>query len=1010
MKDTLRRNPIPVALQMEGTLGSCADTNTAATEAHLRPSLSDHPMLWWNYDLKNGKQSQEMGATSIAHKENSKSMCRMLSLMAAGTLLFSPPANLFAAEAALPPTDWLINPAPFLAQIHFDAGKHELTLENGLTRRTLRLAPNAATIDYSSLVTGEQMLRATGPEARVTLNGTEYAVGGLEGQPIQNYLEADWIDTLRANPAAYQFADWNEEPVTARFAWQKRPEWLSRDLPWPAPGRQVTLRFVPPVEASARLSGKVLFEESFTGQMDSSWKIRVSDRNSRSSFSNEGRPGEIYTPPDTAVYAEHPWPAGAVSAEVTVDAGDDALSNAWGPGLALVTPGGTVTFIVRPNQLCYEANGTLSDVAFDRTKPVTLRVRLEGKMAYCEASQGGENFKTIATVDCPKIPTALRVGKVGRDGVDFDSAAGDPLVRCHVLHVVLREAELAGHLATARKDLPEIDVHYVIYDGIPLIEKWLTIRNTTGSAVRVNKLISETLNVNETEGIADPNINMELPSLYVESDYAFLAMNGKSANKQTVKWLTDPSYETQTSYFHEGICRLEVAPEFGPDTDVAPGETMTSVRAFELFRDGSDRERRGLEQRRMYRVVAPWSQENPVMIHLISSDPAVIHRIIDQAAEVGVEMIILSFGSGMNLESTDPAYWAKYRTVADYARSKGIVIGGYSLLASRSAATEADNCQGPGNRIRYGVMPCLGSVWGEEYLSHIKSFMTNTGFAAFENDGSYPGDTCAATNHPGHHGLADSQWVQFHAMAGLYQWCCGHGIYLNVPDWYFLNGSTKTAMGYRESNWSLPRAEQEIIERQNVYDGTWEKTSSMGWMMVPLTQYQGGGAAATIEPLHEHLPHYEARLADLLGAGVQACYRGPRIYDTDDTKAVVKKWITFYKQHREVLDADLIHLRRPDGRDWDGFLHVNPQGKEKGLAMFYNPLAEPIERHIRVPLYYAGLTDQVLVRQENDAPEKIALARDDAVELTVKIPARGRTWFVFTAPADDAESSHQKKY
>ena len=30
--------------------------------------------------------------------------------------------------------------------------------------------------------------------------------------------------------------------------------------------------------------------------------------------------------------------------------------------------------------------------------------------------------------------------------------------------------------------------------------------------------------------------------------------------------------------------------------------------------------------------------------------------------------------------------------------------------------------------------------------------------------------------------------------------------------------------------------EQEIIERQNVYDGTWEKTASMGWMFVPLTQ------------------------------------------------------------------------------------------------------------------------------------------------------------------------------
>ena len=95
-------------------------------------------------------------------------------------------------------------------------------------------------------------------------------------------------------------------------------------------------------------------------------------------------------------------------------------------------------------------------------------------------------------------------------------------------------------------------------------------------------------------------------------------------------------------------------------------------------------------------------------------------------------------------------------------------------------------------------------------------------------------------------------------MAELYQWCRGKGIYLTVPDWYFLNGSSKTAMGYKEEDWSLPRADQEIIERQNIYDGTWEKTNSMGWMFVPLTQYHGGGAAATIEPFCDHLDHYEA--------------------------------------------------------------------------------------------------------------------------------------------------------
>jgi hypothetical protein len=171
----------------------------------------------------------------------------------------------------------------------------------------------------------------------------------------------------------------------------------------------------------------------------------------------------------------------------------------------------------------------------------------------------------------------------------------------------------------------------------------------------------------------------------------------------------------------------------------------------------------------------------------------------------------------------------------------------------------------------------------------------------------------------------------------------------------------------------------------------------MGWMFVPLTEYQGGGAAATIEPLKDHLPHYEARLADLFGAGVQACYRGPRLYDSDDTKAVVKKWVAFYKEHRAILDSDIIHLRRPDARDWDACLHVNPQLSERALAVFYNPLDTPIERRIRLPLYYTGLTDKAVVRYENGATQVLQLERDCSADLNITIPTHSRTWLVVKA-------------
>ena len=264
----------------------------------------------------------------------------------------------------------------------------------------------------------------------------------------------------------------------------------------------------------------------------------------------------------------------------------------------------------------------------------------------------------------------------------------------------------------------------------------------------------------------------------------------------------------------------------------------------------------------------------------------------------------------------------------------------------------------------------------------------------FENDGSYPGDPCASTQHNGHKGYADSQWQQWKRISTFYQWCRANGIYLNVPDWYFLSGSNKTPMGYVETNWSLPRAYQEIIERQNIYDGTWQKTPTMGFMFVPLTQYHGGGEAATIEPLSEHLEHYETRLRNLFGAGVQACYRGPRLYDTEETRQLVARWVDFYKRYRPILDSDIIHLRRPDGQDWDGILHVNPQLKQKAFLSVYNPLDQPIEKEIRVPLYYTGLTEQAIVKEQDGEGKPYTLARDYSIRLKIRIPAKGYNWYV----------------
>jgi len=690
-------------------------------------------------------------------------------------------------------SDWLIGSSHQKSTCTRAADGRVITLDNGLIRRIFRLGPNAATVGFDNLMTGQSLLRAVKPEAKVELDGVPYAIGGLSGQPDLAYLRPEWLDRMNADPGAFQYSGYESGPTLASFGWKRVRH--SDDRPWPAPGCALTLRFSPPA----------------------------------------------------------------------------------------------------------------------------------GKLA----------------------------------GVS-------------------------------------IDVHYEMYDGLPVICKWLSIHNLGAKPVRLDRFTSEILGVVESESVVDPTERWMPPNIEALSDYAFGGGTPHNSN-HTTYWTTDPEYKTQVSYELKTPCVLESRPPLGPGVEIAAQSSFATFRTFELAYDSTDRERRGLALRRLYRTLAPWATENPLMLHLTSTNPQIAKAAIDQCAEVGFEMVIFSFGSGLNMEDVSPANIAKFKALADYAHGKGLQIGGYSLLASRHISEEDDVINpktGKTGGAIFGNSPCLGSKWGLAYFQHIKTFLEQTGFDLLEHDGSYPGDVCASTTHPGHKGLEDSQWTQFQQISEFYRWCRGRGIYLNVPDWYFLSGSNKTAMGYRESNWSLPRAEQHIHARQNLYDGTWEKAPSMGWMFTPLVEYQGGGAAATIEPLHEHLPDYEQHLANNLGFGAQACYRGPRLYDMPETKAVVVKWVQWFKKHRAILESDVIHLRRADARDLDAILHVNPSLPEKGLAVFYNPTSATITREIDLPLHYTGLKSRARIRMEDGLEKTYTLDRAGDVRLFVTVKPQSQTWLV----------------
>ncbi len=726
----------------------------------------------------------------------------LLELFHASALAQATPAESLAdsPRADSPSPDWLLDGSPYRARAHRSEAGDELVLENGLLRRVWRLQPNAACVALDNQMTDQSLLRSVRPEARVTVDGQAYDVGGLVGQPNHAYLTPEWLSSMTADPKALRFTRLKIDTPQPRFAW-KQVRRHAPDAQWPPRGVRVRMFFELPAPAE--------------------------------------------------------------------------------PARETVAP--------------------------------------------------------------------------------F-----------------------------------EVEVAYELYDGIPLMSKWITVHNRSDRTITVDRFRGEELAVVEHSNFVEAPAGVPIPRpdyLHVETDFAFGGFNHEQANRHAVRWDVDPLYETQVNYLKQTPCLLVCEPSEGPAQEVAAGGRFEGFRAFELVHDGTDRERQALALRRMYRTIAPWVTENPLMHHMRTADPAEVRRAIDDAAAVGFEMIILSFGSGFDVENRDPEYARQWREIADYAHGKGIELGGYSLLSSRRIGNGQDIVSPPGQQPTHGNCPALTSEWGQAYFKQLHHFFEQTGFDVLEHDGPYPGDVDVTPRPPLQKGALDSRWAQWRVTRDFYVWCRERGVYLNAPDYYYLAGTNKCGMGYREVNWSLPRAQQLIHTRQNIFDGTWSKTPSMGWMFVPLSEYHGGGAAATIEPLDQHRDHYRQMLQANLAMGVQACYRGPRLFDTEATKQMVAENVAWFKKYRDILESDVVHGRRADGQDLDWVLHVNPRLAEKGMLVVFNPGQQTVRKTLDVNLYYTGITDEATVAASDATPVKLRLGRDYRVRVPVEVPPGGMAWY-----------------
>jgi hypothetical protein len=576
--------------------------------------------------------------------------------------------------------------------------------------------------------------------------------------------------------------------------------------------------------------------------------------------------------------------------------------------------------------------------------------------------------------------------------------------------VTFHFAPPAGALAPLQ-DLT-VDVHYEIYEGLPVFMKTFTVHNRAGKEVVVTQFEGEHLAVQPTVSRL----------LHVESDYSFALANATDKGSGlgihmgggggrfrdynlgggTTRFIRDPDWgsmatlnQAEDLFLQDPQNALLLSrPTVGPNWTLKPGASFDAFRTFEILNDSSERERYFLAQRRFYKKLAPQSTEHQLQAFAPNArDLGTLGPLIDQMAEFGFELLQApAFTGSFGHSDSSPANIQAMKLVCDYAKTKGIRVGAYELLmASRGWGSRQDNfncidpaTQQPGSM--FGQSACGASDWADMYYTNLWKTIAGAGMGAFMPDGPYHGDCCAATSHPHHQGLEDSQWAQWKWMCQLLHEGQRRDLYMPAPDWYFLNGQACTGMGYREAVDGIDIVLQTVICRQYIYDGTWHKTASMGWVNVNTRVLPGG--------MEKSLDKYERQFFGLLSSGAAVSITGHRLYDGPKSQAMLRKWTDWYRRYQAIIQGDIIHLRRPDGRDLDYTLHVHPANREKGMLLVFNPLNQVVKKDLTVPLYYTGLSATAKIREAAGQPATFKLDRAFNVRLPVEIPANGYRWFV----------------
>jgi len=529
-----------------------------------------------------------------------------------------------------------------------------------------------------------------------------------------------------------------------------------------------------------------------------------------------------------------------------------------------------------------------------------------------------------------------------------------------------------------------VRVHYEMYDGMPVLRKWVEV--AAGDApqpVSVDTLVYEMLRA--------PNFAPEHMSI-VQQQYnnpvpADDQTRGGSFGRDFSLWFADADYDAccdqELHVPYTLYTRLLVGytasaaygGPTGPGAVVTPhGASFHSLSLRTILHDSLSAERVGLGIREMHRRLAPHLLENP--INLMATDistSAAFTLAIDQAAETGHEILIVGFGAkgwcGLCFSQLrNQSFRGWFKAHVAYAAKRGVEVSGYTLMQHNGWGESiplAEQTLGRDLSTR-GPTACFATDWHAGYRAAVLDFVEETRMGGLETDGQFEGIPCAdkGGDHR-HNGIEGGYSYGMAATLEFNTQLKALGAYQTGADGYCFSGANKWNHADTDRFSQLPLWEQMTVGRMYIYDSTFARLPTSGQIGVN-DLAETSKACAVVD----RVGCFDFVLGTQYLMGTIPTFRSASLFAPADPNATalqhtISKWTSFYKRYRAlrpsgragVLVDKLLHLRRPDSRSLEAVAHLTSDDSDatRAILSVVNPTPAATSAALELPLYYAGI-------------------------------------------------------